>query len=106
MQALRDRIYGYYTTLASKLSSSLSPETILTGRVLQDTTITHLLYKALMKIAVWSWQRIDKYSKEEAAVSKTWVGKFQHVNNFMLRQRSSNHSYSSSLMITSRHSLV
>ncbi|KAF9451646.1 ARM repeat-containing protein [Macrolepiota fuliginosa MF-IS2] len=72
VQALRDRIYGYYTTLASTLLSTLNPDTILTEKLLQDITITHLLYKALVKVAIWSWQRIDKYSKEEATMAKAW----------------------------------
>lgn len=75
MQAFRDRIYGYYTSLATTLSSLLNPEACLNERLLQDIVITHLLYKILIKIAVWSWQRIDKYSKEEAVTAKAWVRK-------------------------------
>lgn len=70
---MRDRIYDYWTTLANTLSLSLNPETFLSERLLQDIIILHLLYKISIKIAIWSWQRIDKYPKEEAAASRAWV---------------------------------
>jgi hypothetical protein len=66
-------MYDYWTTLANTLSLSLNLETFLNERLLQDIIILHLLYKILIKIAIWSWQRIDKYPKEEAAASKAWV---------------------------------
>lgn len=72
VQAFRDRLYGYYTTLASTLSATLNLVTILTEKLHQDIIITHLLYKPLIKIATWSWQRLDKYSKEEADTAKAW----------------------------------
>ncbi|KXN86407.1 Importin-11 [Leucoagaricus sp. SymC.cos] len=76
VSSFRDRLYGYYSTLASKLSSSLNAQTILAERLHQDIIIIHLLYKALIKIAIWSWQRLDKYSKEEAAAAQAWQGQF------------------------------
>jgi hypothetical protein len=70
---MRDRMYDYWTTLANTLSLSLNPETFLNERLLQDIIILHLLYKILVKTAIWSWQRIDKYPKEEIVTSKAWV---------------------------------
>jgi len=55
------------------LSATLNLSAILTEKLLQDIMITHLLYKSLVKIAVWSWQWLDKYSKEEASAANTWV---------------------------------
>jgi len=59
--------------LALTLSATLNLSAILTEKLLQDIMITHLLYKSLVKIAVWSWQWLNKYSKEEAAAANTWV---------------------------------
>jgi len=55
------------------LSATLNLSAILTEKLLQDIMITHLLYKILVKIAVWSWQWLNKYSKEEAAAANIWV---------------------------------
>lgn len=73
---MQDRMYDYWTSLANTLSQRLNRETILDETLLQDINILHLLYKILIKVAIWSWQRIDKYPKEEAATSKAWVRLF------------------------------
>ncbi|KAJ3573347.1 hypothetical protein NP233_g2485 [Leucocoprinus birnbaumii] len=92
VQAFRERIYGYYTTLASGLLTTLNPTAILTEKALQDIIITHLLYKTLIKLAIWSWRRIDKYSKEEAAAANAWQAQLfsfshQHIATlFALRK--------------------
>ncbi|EKM80164.1 hypothetical protein AGABI1DRAFT_120195 [Agaricus bisporus var. burnettii JB137-S8] len=85
VQAMQDRMYDYWTSLANTLSQRLNRETILNETLLQDINILHLLYKILIKVAIWSWQRIDKYPKEEAATSKAWQSQLFNSSHDYIR---------------------
>jgi hypothetical protein len=65
------------------MSTNISPVTVTVHsigsiRVYEDILLAHLVYKCIIKMAVWLWGRIDKMSKEESERNQAWVGCVPH----------------------------
>ncbi|KAJ7638980.1 armadillo-type protein [Roridomyces roridus] len=63
---------GYYSTLV--LSSYLS-NTTLSPRACTDILLGHLVYKCIVKLAIWLWNRMDRAKSEgiDSAASFQWI---------------------------------
>ncbi|KAG6821587.1 hypothetical protein H0H93_000096 [Arthromyces matolae] len=67
-------LYGYYSQLVPTISSSMvTPQTIVSSRLNDDIVLSHIVYKCLVKMVVWTWNRIDKVSKEEQEANQARV---------------------------------
>jgi hypothetical protein len=54
-------------------TSTLDPTTMSLPRTAEDLLLAHLVYKCLVKLATWLWNRIDKQGKEDFHRLKPWV---------------------------------
>lgn len=73
-------LYGYYSRMASTFTATtLTPQTIDSQRIFDDILLSHLVYKCIVKMAVWIWNRIDKLSLEERQAYQSWVCLFFDV---------------------------
>jgi len=71
---LRNLLYGYYSQMSLSFSSSnVTPDTISSQTVHDDILLSHLVYKSLVKIAVWLWNKTSKMTPEEYDENLTWV---------------------------------
>jgi hypothetical protein len=70
---LHQPIYNYYEELSSIFTSTLNPDTISLPRTAEDLLLAHLVYKCLVKIGAWVWNRLDKQGKEEFQRLQPWV---------------------------------
>ncbi|KAI0796611.1 ARM repeat-containing protein [Abortiporus biennis] len=61
---------NHYSTVAPALTS-LNPSSISTPRAAEDILLAHLVYKCLVKSAVYLWQRLKK--PEEKATVDPWI---------------------------------
>lgn len=73
---LHQPLYGYYEELSSISTSTLNPITIGLPRTVEDLLLTHLVYKCLVKMATWVWNRLDTQGKEEFERLRPWVWLF------------------------------
>lgn len=73
VEQLRQTFYGYYSTIATNFSSSALANNPDPTRLYEDIYLGHLVFKPIMKMANWLWQRIDKQPKEESAGNNAWV---------------------------------
>ncbi|GLB33947.1 putative ARM repeat-containing protein [Lyophyllum shimeji] len=71
---LRPRMYGYYSQMAARISpSTVTPQTFSSPRIHDDILLAHLVYKSMVKMTVWLWNRIDKIAKEDADRNRVWI---------------------------------
>lgn len=71
MDQLRNIILAYYSQLSPTI---LSINGLLDQeRTVASITVAHLVYKCLVKMALWSWPRIIRDVKGEFAELKDWV---------------------------------
>ncbi|KAF8076536.1 armadillo-type protein [Lyophyllum atratum] len=72
--SLHPVLYGYYSRMASSISpSTVTPQTFSSPRIHDDILLAHLVYKCMVKMTVWLWNRIDKVPKEEADRNQAWI---------------------------------
>ncbi|KIM90936.1 hypothetical protein PILCRDRAFT_1173 [Piloderma croceum F 1598] len=70
---LHQSLYNYYEELSSIFTSTLNPTTVGLPRTADDLLLAHLVYKCLVKIATWVWNRMDKQGKEEFHRLQPWL---------------------------------
>ncbi|KAG6854858.1 hypothetical protein C0991_012048 [Blastosporella zonata] len=64
-------LYEMYSQLATNISpNTVALQTIQSPRIHVDVLLSHLVYKCLVKMTLWLWNRLDKVSKEELAVNQ------------------------------------
>lgn len=71
MDQLRNIILAYYSQLSPTIlgiNGLLDQE-----HTVASLTIAHLIYKCLVKMALWSWPRIIRDEKGELVELKEWV---------------------------------
>ncbi|KAG5648935.1 hypothetical protein DXG03_000284 [Asterophora parasitica] len=67
-------IYRYYSQMSTNISSStVTPDTLSSPRLHDDILLAHLIYKCMLKMTVWLWNRIDKIPKEEVERNRGWI---------------------------------
>lgn len=68
-------LYNYYSQMATNISPvAVTVQSIGSIRVYEDTLLAHLVYKCIVKMAVWLWSRIDRVPKDESERNQAWVG--------------------------------
>lgn len=73
-EQLRFVLYGYYSRMASTFTATtLTPQTIDSQRIFDDIQLSHLVYKCIIRMAVWIWNRMDKLSLEERQSYQSWL---------------------------------
>jgi hypothetical protein len=65
-------LYGYYSKISSNLASVLNPSTISVPRTRDDLLLAHLVYKCLVKMTTWLWNKADK-GGNEFGKAESWV---------------------------------
>lgn len=64
VKEISSKIQGYYFAIASLVSESLST-TIFSPRTTEDILLAHILFKTLIKCALWSYQRAKGPDQEQ-----------------------------------------
>src|ERR1700722_6652110 len=65
-------LYDYYSKLSISFTS-LNAATISSPHVADDLSLGHIVYKCLVKMAAWLWNRLDKTGKDEFVTLQPWV---------------------------------
>lgn len=63
-------LQSHYSTVVPFLTS-LSPEAVSTARSSEDILLAHLIFKCLVKCAVWLWQKLK--SPQDKPKVDPWV---------------------------------
>ncbi|OBZ76700.1 Importin-11 [Grifola frondosa] len=58
VEELRLVLQGHYSRIASSFPTTLNPSSLASTRIAEDLLLSHLLFKCLVKMAEWSWNRI------------------------------------------------
>ncbi|KAM6495766.1 Armadillo-type fold [Amanita muscaria] len=67
-------LYNYYSTIAGSFAvSSTNLTSMENTRVYNHFLLAHLVFKNLVKIAVWLWNKVDKLPKEESEKQVLWL---------------------------------
>lgn len=87
---------AYYSEMSPNFASPAIPiQNFSLPRTIDEITLAHLVYKCLGKMASWTWQRIDKVSKEEYAANQAWVGYTSYdVFKLLFEVADLNHNFS------------
>ena len=65
----------YYSTMSATFSeSNLKPESITSQSMCENILLSHLVYKCLVKMAVWFWGRIPRLTTDGFKPNQVWVG--------------------------------
>ena len=68
-------LYTYYSQMSTNITPGVvAVQSIGSTRVYEDILLAHLVYKCIVKMAVWLWSRIDKVPKDESERNQAWVG--------------------------------
>ena len=71
---LRPLLYDYYARMSLTFSvGGITTENISSDRVYDDILLSHLVYKCLVKMGVWLWNKLEKLSGEELSINFNWV---------------------------------
>ncbi|RDB22808.1 Importin-11 [Hypsizygus marmoreus] len=74
VQDLHPVLSGYYSQMSTTISAStVTPQSISSSKIHDDILLTHLVYKCMVKMAIWLWNRIDKIPKDEQERNRTWI---------------------------------
>jgi hypothetical protein len=57
-------------------AEEITPENMSSNRVSDDILMTHLVYKCLVKIGIWLWNKLEKFTGEELSLNFNWVPPF------------------------------
>ncbi|PFH52845.1 hypothetical protein AMATHDRAFT_1887 [Amanita thiersii Skay4041] len=97
-------LYSYYSKIAASVSpSNVNLQNLDSPYVYGNFLLAHLIFKCLVKIAVWLWQKVDRLPKEESAKQVSWLQElfanstFQLQTLFGLRQTLLNHMHEGGL---------
>jgi hypothetical protein len=66
-------VYGYYSTISSAFTSALNASSVSSPRVAEDLLLGHLIFKILVKMAAWLWNKTPKMGKDEVDRTRAWV---------------------------------
>jgi hypothetical protein len=65
--------YDYYSKISSNFGSTLGPSTISLPRIQEDILLGHLVFKMLVKMATWLWNKSERMDKVEAGKTQALV---------------------------------
>jgi hypothetical protein len=65
---------NYYSKMSATFSeSNLKPESITSQSMCENILLSHLVYKCLVKMAVWFWGRIPRLTTDGFKPNQLWV---------------------------------
>lgn len=83
---LRPVIYRYYSQISTGISpSTVTAQTLSSTHIHDELLLAHLIYKCLLKMTIWSWNRIDKIPKEEVDRNRAWIHQLFESSVLQLR---------------------
>ena len=75
-------LYDYYSKMSASLSIGVvTVQTLGLLRTHENILLAHLVYKCIVKMAVWLWNRIDKVSKDELERNRAWVSPLLYADH-------------------------
>jgi len=75
VEQLHMLLSNYYSTMSATFSeSNLKPESITSQSMCENILLSHLVYKCLVKMAVWFWGRIPRLTTDGFKPNHVWVG--------------------------------
>ncbi|KAF8639750.1 hypothetical protein AX17_001012 [Amanita inopinata Kibby_2008] len=79
-------LYNYYSKMAFSFSvSNVNLQNMETPYVYDNILLAHLVFKCLVKIAVWLWSKMDKLTKEESEKNIAWFRELFESSAFQLQ---------------------
>ena len=82
VEQLHVLLSNYYFTMSATFSeSNLKPESIASQSMCENILLSHLVYKCLVKMAVWFWGRIPRLTTDGFRPNQVWVG---HIATYHL----------------------
>ncbi|KAF9008940.1 armadillo-type protein [Cyathus striatus] len=85
VEQLRSVLSGYYGKLSEGVSTS--SVNLDSPRSHNEIAFTHLVYKCLTKMAIWSWTRIDRLTPEESETNQTWIRDLFQTSAVQIQER-------------------
>ena len=74
MERLRLLLYNYYARMSVTFAAgSITQDNISFESTYDNIVLSHLVYKCLIKIGVWLWNKLEKLTPEEYATNFAWV---------------------------------
>ncbi|KJA30164.1 hypothetical protein HYPSUDRAFT_125792 [Hypholoma sublateritium FD-334 SS-4] len=74
VEQLRKLLQGYYATMSVTFSSgNITPDNIASQSIQDNVLLSHLVYKCLIKITVWLWNKMGRLSPQEHQQNQAWV---------------------------------
>ncbi|KAJ8523493.1 hypothetical protein ONZ45_g125 [Pleurotus djamor] len=72
---LRAIFQGYYTRICTSFSNpSMTAQELSSQRIYTDMMLGHVCFKSLIKMTLWAWQRYERTTPQEQAISSQWLG--------------------------------
>ncbi|KAJ4478277.1 ran binding protein 11 [Lentinula aciculospora] len=82
MKQIFDHLYQiintYFVKVFDHIQLAPDPQALENSRLHADLVISHLLFKTLVTLVTWIWQRVSKISDEEKQVLEPWLTQVFH----------------------------
>jgi hypothetical protein len=65
--------YEYYSKISTNFASAMDPSTVSSPRVGEDILLGHLVFKMLVKMATWLWNKSGRMDEVEVGKTQAWV---------------------------------
>ncbi|KIK67986.1 hypothetical protein GYMLUDRAFT_36796 [Collybiopsis luxurians FD-317 M1] len=75
---LHSTINSYFVTVFNSIQMPLDPQTFENSQLYTDLVISHLLFKTLVTLAIWIWQRANRMTEEETRLIEPWLSGVFH----------------------------
>ncbi|KAF9476494.1 ARM repeat-containing protein [Pholiota conissans] len=67
-------LQGYYSTMAVTFSANnMAPDNLSSHTVQDNIVLSHLVYKCLVKITVWLWNKMDRLTTDQHQQNQAWI---------------------------------
>jgi len=84
VEQLHALLSNYYSKMSATFSeSNMKAESIASQSVCENILLSHLVYKCLVKMAVWFWGRIPRLTTDGFKPNQVWVGRIS-IYHFIL----------------------
>jgi len=75
VQQLHLPLSNYYSKMSVTFSeSNMTPQSIASQSMYDNISLSHLVYKCLVKMAIWFWGRIPRLTMDGFKPNQVWVG--------------------------------
>jgi hypothetical protein len=66
-------VYGYYSQISVAFGLALNASSISSPRVADDLLLGHLVFKILVKMTAWLWNKTPKMGQDQVDRTLAWV---------------------------------